>query len=311
MILTDYFRCERSLQWDYAIQCGVSHATVRLPEHKDFDVTNRTHWRQVHDQFMNAGIKPIIIEPMPNELHDHIKIGDQKRDEAIDKVIRMLAIMDELDVRTICFNFMAHVGWIRTAYDIPERGGAYVTGFRLADMKPTDFVITEKELWDNYFYFIQAVLPYAEKYGIRLALHPDDPPISPVGKVERIMTSYENIRKAITMVPSSMLGVTMCQATYCMMGEDLEKIIPELGEKIFFVHFRNVRGKKEDFMETFHDNGMIDMAKMVRLYQAACPNVPVRVDHVPTMPGEDPKMPGYGDIGRLFALGYLKGLMQQ
>ena len=82
---------------------------------------------------MDYGIRPVVVEPMPNCLHDHIKAGDAMRDECIDKVITMLAVMDELDVRTICFNFMAHVGWTRTSNMLPERGGAKVTGFRLAD----------------------------------------------------------------------------------------------------------------------------------------------------------------------------------
>ena len=74
-------------------------------------------------------------------------------------------------------------------------------------------------MWNNYEYFIKTVIPYAEKYGIQLALHPDDPPLEKLGGVSRIMTSYENINKAINIVNSKNLGVTMCQATYCMMGK--------------------------------------------------------------------------------------------
>lgn len=80
--------------------------------------------------------------------------------------------------------------------------------------------LAEKELWDNYEYFLKAVIPYAEKYGIKLALHPDNPPTN-LGNVSRIMTSYENIDRAVnTIMPSKNLGVTMCQATYHIMGED-------------------------------------------------------------------------------------------
>jgi len=89
---------------------------------------------------------------------------------------------------------------------------------------------------------------------------PDDPPEN-LGGVERIMTSFANIDKAVNGIrKSENLGVTMCQATYYIMGEDLFKIIPLLAEKIFFIHFRNTRGNLTEYRETFHDNGSLNMA---------------------------------------------------
>lgn len=310
MILTDYFKSQHDIMWDYAKQCGVEKAVIRVPETEDFDITDFSHWETVYQRFADFGVKPVVIEPMPNELHDHIKAGDEKRDECIEKAIKMFAFMDKLDIRTICFNWMAHVGWTRTSDSIVERGGALVTGFDLKDYKPSDKVITAKELWENYEYFIKAVIPYAEKYGIKLALHPDDPPLEKLGDVERIMINYENIKKAINIVDSPNLGVTMCQATYLMMGEDLYKVIPELADKIFFVHFRNAVGNKYKFNETFHDNGLIDMADIMRLYKKCGVDVPVRVDHVPLMAGEKQELAGYTALGRLYAIGYLKGILQ-
>ena len=310
MILSDYFRSERDLTWDYAVQCGVKKGVIRLPETEEFDVTDFSHWKTVHKKFTDFGIEPVIIEPMPNALHDHIKIGDDKRDECIEKVIKMFPIMEQLKIDTICFNWMAHIGWLRTNVNIKERGGAYVTGFDLKDFKPDSKAISEDKLWDNYEYFIKAVIPYAEKHGIKLALHPDDPPLAKLGDVSRIMISYENIKKAMEIGNSKNLGVTMCQACYLMMGEDLYDVIPKLADKIFFVHFRNVTGNKFKFNETFHDNGNIDMADIMRLYKKCGVNVPVRVDHVPLMAGEQQETAGYTALGRLFAIGYLKGILE-
>ena len=90
MLLTDYFRSERDNTWDFAIQSGVSHGVIRLPETSDFDITDISHWETVYKRFTDFGITPVIIEPMPNALHDHIKAGDEKRDECIEKVIKML-----------------------------------------------------------------------------------------------------------------------------------------------------------------------------------------------------------------------------
>jgi mannonate dehydratase len=247
---------------------------------------------------------------MPNALHDHIKAGDALRDECVEKALKMFPIMADLGIDTLCFNFMAHVGWTRTSSALPDRGDALVTGFDLKDYTPkTDSRITSDELWSNYEYFIKAAVPVAERYGIKLALHPDDPPLPSLGGVERIMISYENIKRAINTVKSPSLGVTMCQATYLMMGEDVYKVIEELGERIFFVHFRNARGNKYSFRETFDDDGMIDMANIMAHYKKCGVDVPIRVDHVPLMAGEDNTVPGYTALGRLFAIGYLKGIL--
>ena len=309
MLLTDYFRFPKDSTWDIAKQSGVSHGVIRLPETADFDLTDKSHWQTVYDGFMDYGLRPVIIEPMPNELHDHIKAGDEKRDESIEKAIKMFPIMDALDIRCICFNFMAHIGWFRTKNDIPERGGARVTGFDINDFKPVEAKITKDELWANYEYFIRAVLPYAEKHGIKLALHPDDPPRD-LGGVERIMTSADNIDRAVNgIVKSTSLGITMCQATYHIMGEKLSEVIPRFADKIMFVHFRNTRGNINSYRETYHDNGEIDMAEVMKIYRKCGVDVPIRVDHVPTMVGEDMKNQGYDAIGRYFAIGYLKGIL--
>ena len=310
MILADYFRSEKDITWDFALQSGVRHGVIRLPEDRDFDLTNADHWKSVHKRFTDFGITPVVIEPMPNEVHDHIKAGDGMRNESIEKVIKMFPIMRSLDIGTVCFNFMAHIGWLRTRSDFPERGGARVTAFDMDAFTPAGAVITAQELWDNYTYFIKAVIPEAEKYGIKLALHPDDPPVPALGGVERIMISKENIRRAVyDIVKSDSLGITMCQANYFIMGEDLEKTVEEFADKIYLVHFRNTVGTPDHFRETFHDNGDIDMAKIMKTYVRCGIDVPVRVDHVPTMAGEVSTLPGYDAMGRLFAIGYLKGIL--
>ncbi|MBR2870713.1 MAG: mannonate dehydratase [Clostridia bacterium] len=311
MILTDYFRSTHDATWDFALQSGVDKGVIRLPEDSSFDITDYSHWRQVHKRFTDYGITPLLIEPMPNELHDHIKAGDSKRDECIEKVIKMFPIMQELGIEGICFNFMAHIGWLRTSSTFPERGGAKVTEFSMKDFTPTGAKITAKELWNNYEYFIKAVIPHAEKYGIKLALHPDDPPVPNLGDVERIMISRENIRKAINdVVKSDNLGLCMCQANFYIMGEDLQSVIEEFAKKIFFVHFRNTTRTPNGFRETFHDNGDIDMAKLMQIYIKNGVDVPIRVDHVPTYAGEKSQVAGYDAMGRLFAIGYLKGILQ-
>ena len=310
MILTDYLRSTPDPTWDIAKQSGVRHGVIRLPEDESFDLTKRDHWASVHKRFTDFGFTPLVIEPMPNEVHDHIKAGDEKRDESIERVKKMFPIMREFGIDTICFNWMAHIGWLRTSSNFVERGGALVTEFKMDDFKKIDKKITADELWANYEYFIKAVIDEAEKYEIKLALHPDDPPVPRLGDVERIMISRKNIERAVYGIKESdSLGITMCQANYYIMGEDLDDVIEKFAKKIHLVHFRNTTGQPNHFRETFHDNGEIDMAEIMRTYKRCGVDVPIRVDHVPTMKGEHSSLAGYDAIGRYFAIGYLKGIM--
>ena len=311
MILSDYFRSTPDAAWQIAKECGVAHGVIRLPEDQDFDITSDAHWDAVHKRFVDFGVKPVIIEPMPNELHDHIKAGDEKRDECIEKAIGMLPKMERLGISAICFNWMAHIGWLRTRSDYPERGGAKVTAFQMEDFTPTSAKITHKELWANYQYFLDAILPYAEKHGVKLLLHPDDPPVPYLGDVGRIMINNANIHKAIFDIhPSESLGLTLCQANFHIMGEDLFQIAREYKDKIGFIHFRNTTLIPGGFRETYHDNGDLPMAKLMQHYVDLGIDVPVRVDHVPTMANENSQFAGYDALGRYFAIGYLKGILE-
>lgn len=313
MILADYFTSKRDLQWDYAKQTGINHAVVRLPEDDRFDITDFNHWKQLHDRFSGSGLRPLVIEPLPNCVNDHIKLGDNLRDESIEKVIKMLQIMDRLDLRIICMNFMAHIGWYRSANDIKERGGALVTGFDLehAQIDPS-LSISEEELWNNMEYFLKAIVHYTEKYNIKIGIHPDDPPVDKLCNVSRILTSMANVQRAIDIFPSESIGITLCQGTFATMGEDVYEVIRNfcMQSKVFFVHFRDIRGCKTKFNETFHDNGQTNMAQAIKAYRDCGYHGPVRVDHVPTMAGEDNTIPGYASVGRLFSIGYLKGLLE-
>lgn len=313
MILCDYFKSTPELARSLSPCCGASHGVIRLPEEPSFDLTSYEMLKKVFDQFRESGIDPLIIEPLPNSLHDHIKLGDSERDRSIETFIKLMKNLSREGITTICFNFMAHYGWTRTSKTLPERGGSLVTGFNERDFSGDGFSMDREKLWDNYVYFIKAVIPYAEEYGIKLALHPDDPPLETLGDVPRLFTNLEAIKRGISVVDSKNLGVTFCQACYRLMGERLDHAIPALADKIFFIHFRNVRGVKNDFSETWHDNGDIDMAEAIRLYRKYCTDgakdIPIRVDHVPTLLCESGNKDGYDTLGRLFAIGYLKGLL--
>ena len=313
MILTDYLTQSDELMARWAKQLGVNHAVIRLPEDGAFDPSDLSHWKSYYRRFEALGLRPIVVEPMPVSIYEPIKCGAPDADEAIARARAVVRNMGVMRIPTLCVNFMAHIGWYRTRSDYPLRGGALGTAFSMADFAPKDdFSITEEQLWRNLEHFLREILPVCEESDVRLALHPDDPPVPRLGGVSRILTSLEAIDRAVHLVESDCLGVTLCQGCYAAMGEDVCSVIRHFArqDKLFFVHFRDVSGTREDFHECFHDDGMTDMARAVRTYQAWGYRGPIRVDHVPTMAGERADIPGYANMGRLYAIGYLKGLLE-
>lgn len=303
--------------WHLAKQAGVTHAVGRLPVKANgqasVDYMDLLHMKKRYEDF---GFALEVLEPgLEWQLHK-ARLGIDGRDEEIAMVQSLLRTMGALGIPVLCYNFMAVFNWIRTSVSIPERGGALVTGYDHALMKEapqTEFgFVSEERLWDNLRYFLERVVPVAEEAKVRLALHPDDPPISPIRGISRIITNAAAMKRAIGLVQSEYSGVTLCQGTLATAGDNIPQTIRELGGagKIFFVHFRDVRGTAEKFAETFHDNGQTDMFAAMQAYRDVGFAGAVRVDHVPTMEGEINRDPGYESMGRLFALGYLKGLLE-
>ena len=146
-------------------------------------------------------------------------------------------------------------------------------------------------------------------------MHPDDPPQQMDRGIPRIMSSVASFRRLVDIVPSDHNGMTFCQGNFALMEEVIDGtisipgLIREFGaSKIPFVHFRDVRGTVADFRETFHDDGQTDMPECIRAYQEIGFDGPMRPDHVPTLEGESNSRPGYETLGRLFAIGYIRGL---
>lgn len=245
---------------------------------------------------------------------DRIRLGLPGRDDDIAAVAQQLEAMGNLGIGVLCYNWMAVSSWSRTSIDTPSRAGALVTAFRARDaaaLPPVEHPGVEAEqMWEALEYFLAAVVPVAERSGVRLGLHPDDPPLPQLRGVPRIMGSADAYRRLLRIDASPANGITFCQANFALMERDIPALIREFAERIPFVHFRNVRGTADDFVETFHDDGDLDMAACMRAYAEIGFDGPLRPDHVPTMAGESNTRPGYETLGRLFALGYTRGLAQ-
>ena len=115
MKLADYFTERDMAMCSLAKQVGVDYGVVRLPERKDFDLTDAAHWASYLDGFMRQGIRPWVIEPLPNSLYDMVKCGLPGAEEATEKIKAILALMGRFHLPVLCLNFMAHIGWLRTS----------------------------------------------------------------------------------------------------------------------------------------------------------------------------------------------------
>lgn len=296
-----------------AAQAGVEEIVIRCPG-RDLSAID-----QMQEKVEAFGMRVGVVEgglPL-----DAIKLGrdDGSELEAFEALVTHLGARG---IPIVCYNFMAGTDWIRTTVDAPERGGALVTGFRLTDVEKARIPgrdpygeeglergADRNGLWKALEGFLTEIVPVAEEAGVVLAMHPDDPPLPHLLGNDRIMYDVDAFERLVNLVPSPSNAIAFCQGTFSEMGIDIPATIRRLGSHIAYVHFRDVRGTAEDFVETWQDNGQTDMVEAMRAYREVGFTGPMRPDHVPQMDGEQ-GTPGYTMLGRLYAYGYIRGLIQ-
>jgi mannonate dehydratase len=301
--------------WRLVRQLGVDHAVSFLGR----DESGAPPWtlgplRGLKQRLEDAGFDLQVIESSPPM--QNLRLGRPGREEELEQFLTMVRAMGELGIPVVCYNWMAVLGWTRTATDVPGRGGALVTAYDHAVNEAKGLTevgaVPEAQLWTSLQWFLERAVPVAERAGVKLAMHPDDPPLSPLRGIGRIMRSIENYQRLLDLAPSEANGITLCQGNFTLMTDDLPAVIRDFGRqgRIHFVHFRDVRGTSEQFVEVFHDEGQTDLLACLEAYQEVGFDGPVRPDHVPTMEGDSNDNPAYSSMGRVFAVGYIKGLMR-
>ena len=300
--------------WKLAKQAGVDVAVGGLPFddlHLGEGLCDLAPLARMKDRYAAGGFKLAVIEARPPL--NKAKRGLPGRDSEIDTVCTLLENMGRLGVPVWCYEWMTDFNWLRTNTTTSSRGGSVVTSFDLRDV-PADLTkeppIAEDALWTNLEYFLKRVLPVAEKAGVKLSMHPDDPPLSPIRGVGRIMRSVANYQRLMDLADSRANTITLCQGNFTLMTDDLPAVIRKFGPKISFVHFRDVRGVPEKFEETWHDAGQTDMLACMKAYRDIGFDGVLRPDHVPTVEGDSNANAGYSNFGRLYAIGYIRGLRE-
>ena len=251
----------------------------------------------------NAGLPNIVLGKSP------------ARDREIGHVCDILRACSEAGIPAVKYN-MNMIGIPRTDRE-EGRGGASASAFRWAkaeqDAAPTIAgEVSADEFWERIDYFLQRVVPVAEEYRIRLACHPHDP-FTPPGYrgVTRVLGTVDGLKRFVQMHESPYHGLNFCQGSVTEMldnpAEEIFDVIRWFGErkKIFLVHFRNIRGRKLDFVETFPDEGDIDMIKAARVYKEVGYPYMLIPDHQPWIAGEHQERVAFA-----FAYGYIAAVLQ-
>ncbi|MEM1581804.1 MAG: mannonate dehydratase [Candidatus Bathyarchaeia archaeon] len=282
---------------------------------------------QIKRHVERYGLRLEVLEDGPSM--DKIIYNLPGREEQLENFCKSLENLGKAGIKVIKPQHMPPVPnmiW-RTETDRPTRGGATSTAFDyeiVKDIPPTTRFgrYQEEDIWKNLEYFLKNVVPTAEESDVVITFHPDDPPISPIQGFPRILRSIEAFDKLFNLVPSENVGICFCQGCFAEMGVDVPTAIRHFGRKgkIFFAHFRNVIGSVHEpggFQEIFHDDpsGRVDMFEAMKAYYEVGFEGPMRPDHAPKTIADDVfeflgGHPGYYMIGKVLALGYMKGLAE-
>ncbi len=266
----------------------------------------------------DAGLA-LEVMTMPNIMFRLAMLGRPGRDEQIENICQTVRAAGEVGVPALMWVFTLDYFWDERVgyYPIKARGEAIQRAFdynRVRNSPPfEDFgVISEKEMWDRLLYFAKPVVAAAEKANVRLALHPNDPPVPVMRGVPRVISSPEGYLRFFKEVPSPANGMAFCQGVFTEMGTDVLSEIRRFGRmgKINLVHFRNVRGKVPQYVEVFTDEGDVNMIQAMKTYKEIGYTGPMVSDHEPQREGEKPS--GYvgGRIGTSLAQGYMRAAVQ-
>lgn len=258
---------------------------------------------------------PLPSQPIEKASYPDILLAGPERDRQIDAVCKMIENVAAAGIPAVKYNLNL-IGIPRTP-DEPGRGGSLNASFRWdkTDQQAEPGlagVLSEDENWERIDYFLERVVPVAASNRVRLACHPHDPYTPPGYRgVTRVLGTVEGLKKFVLMRENPYHGLNFCQGSIGEMlenpGKEIDDVIRWFGQrgKIFNVHFRNIRGGKLSFMETFPEEGDMDMVRSARIYKEVGFKYMLMPDHVPTVSGKDPTATAFA-----FCYGYIAALLQ-
>lgn len=318
---------------------GVTGVVSALYDVPVGDAWSRSKLTALVEQIDRAGLTLSVVESIP--VHEDIKLGRATRDRLVDQYSASIQSMGELGIPVLCYNFMPIFDWTRTDLAVVQPDGSTALGYDEDALARIDLSrgtgdlpgwataydadtlnallhayrdVDAERLWEHLAYFLERVVPVAQSAGVKMAIHPDDPPW-PIFGLPRIITGGESLERLTRLVDLPANGITFCSGSLgASPSNDLPDIVSRLGarRRIHFAHCRNVRwtGKRK-FQEAPHPSrfGDVDMhAVLSALYDTGFDG-PMRPDHGRMIWGETGR-PGYGLYDRALGATYLQGLWE-
>ncbi len=314
---------------------GVNGVVSALYDVPVGDPWPRARLERLAAEIDSAGLRLAVVESIP--VHEDIKLGRPTRDRLIANYCDSVRAMGELGIPVLCYNFMPVFDWLRTdlAMSLPDGSTAlayddqalarvdltrgtgdlpgWATAYSAGDLQKLLAAyrdVDAERLWEHLGYFLERVVPVAEAAGVRMAIHPDDPPW-PIFGLPRIICRGADLERLLTLVDRPANGVTFCTGSLgARPDNDLPAMVRRLGGRIHFAHCRNVRitGERQ-FHETPHPSGDVRLAEVLRALRDTGFAGPMRPDHGRMIWGERGR-PGYGLYDRALGATYLQGLWE-
>lgn len=261
-----------------------------------------------HVESFGLRLGNVMMHGFPNAI-----LGNDRRDRDLENVRTSIRIAGKLGIPVVEYNFFG----LRNVEGLdrrPGRGGATYRGFddsRVKDRSPLPRLGTasDEQMWERLRYFIDAVVPVAEESGVRLALHPNDPPMGSYRGIAQPMASIDQWKRLVNYRLSPSNGITLDTGVTAELGGNAVETIRYFGKRncINHVHFRNVRTIKPavDYVETFIDEGQVDMLAAMRALRETGYARMIVPDHTPAVAGDTAALGGWG-----YSLGYIKALIR-
>jgi mannonate dehydratase len=287
------------------------------------DKASAEHYTSRRQLYQDAGIKVFGVVNASVHNQDAIVLGLEGRDAKIEEYKRHIRALGQAGIPYTTYAHMANGIWssepgstrgqaVARSFDLAGGVKGFTSAGRVYSGELTHGrSYSPQEIWDNFEYFIKQVAPVAEEAGVRIGIHPDDPPLDGLGGIPRcIFSSFEGYRQALEIADSPNVGICLCVGCWIeggeRMGKSVEDTIRYFSErgKLFKVHLRNIDRPLPHFVETFLDNGYYSMARVVKTLCEVEFNGIMIPDHIPAM-ADSPR------VGSAFSIGYMKGLVDQ
>jgi mannonate dehydratase len=308
----------------YLVRYGVRHI-CGYPETSEGRIASTVdELSRMRELAEKNGVTVLCVGPpalestyIDTEKHPAIMLAQSpERDRDIEQIQMLIRNCAQVGLPSIKYN-MSILGVLRTGR-VPGRGDAMYSQWKLAEAKPkTPLTIAghvdAHMFWERITYFLDRVIPVANEYKIRMACHPQDPGVPPEGYqgVDRVLGTVDGLKKFVAIQESPYHGLNFCQGTVSEMladpGKEIYDVIRYFGtrEKIFNVHFRNIRGHRNDFVEVYPDEGDVDMWKAIQVYKEVGYRYMLMPDHVPEAKNDPGGLQSFA-----YCYGYIRGLIQ-